>query len=96
MKQLETEYHFTEVDPYFKLPHDKRDHHHDEEGHLHVKNISSWWIPSLSITHEIGGTIYTVTGSYEGDETMLRKLERIAAKKYMEKEVDLNDTEESV
>ena len=100
MKQLEIEYHFTEVDPYFKLPHDKREHCHDvsidEKGHLHVKNISSWWIPSLSITREIGGTIYTVTGTYEGNETMLRKLERIATKKYTEKEADLNDTKESV
>ena len=100
MKQQDTEYHFTELDPYFRLPHDKRTNHHDvnidEEGNLHVKNISSWWIPSLSITREIGGTVYTVTGNYEGDETMLRKLERIAAKKYTEKEADFNDSKESV
>ena len=100
MKQQETEYHFTEADPYFNLPHDKRKRHRDvridEAGNLHVKNISSWWIPNLSITREIGGTVYTVSGSYEGNETMLRKLERIATKKYTEKEADLNDTKESV
>ena len=72
------EYLGTSPDPYFKLPgkhkDTKRDIRFDEEGSLHVKNNSAWWIPHLSITREIGGTIYSVTGSYEGEEDFLRKL----------------------
>ena len=56
-----------------------------EDGHIHVKNISAYWIPELTLTEEIDGTIYTVTGSYEGEESFLRKLERITAKKFTEK-----------
>lgn len=50
-----------------------------------MKNISAYWIPELTLTEEIDGTIYTVTGSYEGEESFLRKLERITAKKFTEK-----------
>lgn len=52
----------------------------DEHGHIHVKNLSAYWIPELTVREKIGGTLYTVTGSYEGTESFLRKLERIAAK----------------
>ena len=83
-----------DADPYFKheplspnrVP---REIHFDDNGNLHTKNISAYWIPELTITEEIGGTIYTVTGSYEGTESFLRKLERISAKKFTKKmEVD--------
>ena len=50
-----------------------------------MKNISAYWIPELTLTEEIGGTVYTVTGSYEGEESFVRKLERITAKKFAEK-----------
>lgn len=56
----------------------------DERGQLHVKNLSAYWIPELTVREKIGGTLYTVTGSYEGTESFVRKLERIAAKKAAE------------
>ena len=79
-----------DADPYFKheplspnrVP---REIHFDDNGNLHTKNISAYWIPELTITEEIGGTIYTVIGSYEGTESFLRKLERISAKKFTKK-----------
>lgn len=87
-------------DPYFKLPRNHKDNKRDirfneDDGRLHVKNFSAWWIPHLSITREIGGTVYSVTGSYDGEEDFLRKLERISFKKHMETEVNLNDTDDS-
>ena len=60
----------------------------DEDGRIHVKNLSAYWIPQLTITEEISGTLYTVTGSFEGTGSMLRKLERITAKKFTEKVED--------
>ena len=56
----------------------------DEDGHIRVKNISAYWIPELTVSEEIGGTIYTVTGSYEGETSFIRKLERIMARKFAE------------
>ena len=53
-----------------------------------MKNLSAYWIPQLTITEEISGTVYTVTGSFEGTENLLRKLERITAKKFREKAED--------
>ena len=60
----------------------------DEDGRIHVKNLSAHWIPQLTITEEISGTHYTVTGSFEGTESLIRKLERITAKKFTEKVED--------
>ena len=59
-----------------------------EDGHIHVKNLSAFWIPQLTITEEISGTVYTITGSFEGTDNLLRKLERITAKKFTEKVED--------
>lgn len=56
----------------------------DESGQIHVKNLSAYWIPELTVTEVIHGTLYTVTGSYEGTGSFLRKLERIAAKNILE------------
>ena len=53
-----------------------------------MKNLSAYWIPQLTITEEISGTVYTVTGSFEGTGNLLRKLERITAKKFTEKVED--------
>ena len=83
------EYYFSNPDPYFKItpttePKNKN-FWFGEDGHIHVKNISAYWIPELTFTEEIGGTIYTVTGSYEGEESFVRKLERITDKKFTEK-----------
>ena len=65
--------------------HFSREHQYDESGNLIVKNISAYWIPDLTIRRKIGGTVYTVTGSYEGNENFIRKLERITAKNFAEK-----------
>ncbi len=55
----------------------------DKAGRIHVRNLSAYWIPELTVTKEIGGTVYTVTGSYEGTESFVRRLERIAAKNFV-------------
>ncbi len=60
----------------------------NENGQIRVKNLSAFWIPELTATREIAGTVYTVTGSYEGTESFLHKLERIAAKNFVEKQED--------
>lgn len=56
----------------------------DEAGRIHVQNLSAYWVPELTVKEEIGGTVYTVTGSYEGMENFVRRLERIAAKNFVE------------
>ena len=75
-------YHFTNPDPYAKcapLPEDHPRHRirFDEEGNIIVKNPSACWFPDLAIQREIDGTIYSVTGSYDGSETLDEKLTRI-------------------
>ena len=57
----------------------------DVDGHLCVKNLSAYWIPELTITGVIGGTVYTVDGTYEGTETFVRNLERITGRMSAEK-----------
>ena len=80
-------YYFSASDPYLKhepIPenHPCRNIRFDENGNIVVKNISAYWIPELTVTEEISGTIYTVTGSYEGEDSFIRKLERIASRKF--------------
>ncbi len=62
-----------------------REYRFDENGNLTVKNLSAYWIPELTIREEIAGTVYSVTGSYEGTASFVRKLERITARKFTEK-----------
>ena len=57
----------------------------EQNGNLHVKNLSAFWIPELTTTEKVGHTTYTVTGSYEGKESFLKKLERIVAKNAQQK-----------
>ncbi len=88
-----TEYYFSCSDPYLKprpLTQDRVRHnsYFNEDGHLCVKNLSAFWIPELTVTEVIHGTTYTVTGSYEGEVSFLKKLERITAKKFAEKMED--------
>ncbi len=52
----------------------------DESGHIVVKNFSAWWIPEIKVEREIHGTVYTVTGSFEGNEFLEKKLTRILLK----------------
>ena len=80
-------YYFSASDPYLKhepIPanHPHRNIRFDENGNIVVKNISAYWIPELTVTEEISGTIYSVTGSYEGEDSFIRKLERIASRKF--------------
>ena len=75
-------YYFSNPDPYFErepLPPDHDDHEkrRDESGTLHVQNLSANELPEITLTKEIGGTVYTVTGSYDGIELLDKKLERI-------------------
>ncbi len=73
---------FSNPDPYAKVeprPDDapKRNFSFDEKGNIVVKNPSAFWLPKVEIVNEIGGTEYTVTGSYDGEETLDKKLKRI-------------------
>ena len=75
------------IDPYLKhepLSPDRviRNISFDDDGNIHIKNASAYWIPELTVTEEISGTIYTVTGSYEGEDSFIRKLERITSRKF--------------
>ena len=75
------------IDPYLKhepLSPNRvvRDISFDDDGNIRVKNTSAYWIPELTITEEISGTIYSVTGSYEGEDIFIRKLERITSRKF--------------
>jgi hypothetical protein len=46
-------------------------YHIDECGQIRAKNLSAYWIPELTVQEKIGGTIYTVSGSYEGGRKVL-------------------------
>ena len=81
-EDLIPELYFSRPDPYAKrnpLPDGKhcRNYRVDADGHIVVNNPSAWWIPEMKIMEEIDGTIYTVTGSYDGTEALDRKLARI-------------------
>lgn len=89
------EYYFSNPDPYLKptpMPTDHPRHNFwfDEDGHIRVKNPSAFWLPEFTLQKEIGGAIYSVTGTYDGTETLDKKMERIMAEKFTEK---LEDTE---
>ena len=78
---------FSASDPYLKHEpmqenRPRRNIRFDENGNIVVKNISANWILELAVTEEVSGTIYTVTGSYEGEDSFIRKLERIADEKH--------------
>lgn len=82
------EYYFSDPGPYARpqpVSEGQRRHifQFDEAGHIHVKNLSAWWMPELTITEEISGTVYTITGSYEGTQSFLRNLERITAQNFV-------------
>jgi hypothetical protein len=52
----------------------------NESGHITVRNLSAYWIPEIKVEREIHGTVYTVTGSFEGNEFLEKKLTRILLK----------------
>ncbi|MBP3208437.1 MAG: hypothetical protein J6M64_00820 [Oscillospiraceae bacterium] len=76
------ELYFSRPDPYAEhamRQDDQRSRNYrvDEQGRIVVRNLSAWWIPEMKILEEIDGTLYTVTGSYEGTELLDQKLTRI-------------------
>ena len=90
------EYYFSNPDPYAKVeprPDDapKRNFSFDENGNIVVKNPSAFCLPEVKIVDEIGGTEYTVTGSYEGTETLDKKLKRIMEQNAADDESDITE-----
>ena len=79
------EYHFSNPNP---TDPPKRNFWIDEGRHIRVKNLSAFWLPEFTLQKEIGGTVYTVTGSYDGTEPLNRKVERIMVEKFTEKMED--------
>jgi len=75
-------YHFSSPEPYARcesladenLRHKTR---FDEDGGIYVKNPSARWLPTLMVQRQIGGTVYSVTGSFDGTETLDKKLIRV-------------------
>lgn len=82
-------YYFSNPDPYAECKPSHRELPEecffDEKGNIHVKNISAYWIPEFTMTQEISGTVYKVSGSYEGTEFFTKKIERMLAEKLNEK-----------
>ena len=69
----------------------KRNFSFDENGNIIVKNLSAFWLPDVKIVENIGGTEYTVTGSYEGTETLDKKLKRIMEQNAADDESDITE-----
>ena len=93
------EYYFSNPDPYAKgepRPDDapKREITFDEKGNIVVKNLSAFWLPDVKIVENIGGTEYTVTGSYEGTETLDKKLKRIMEQNVADVELGITEDDE--
>ena len=87
---------FSNPDPYAKVtPRSedapKRDFSFDENGNIVVKNPSAFWLPDVKIVEVIGGTEYTVTGSYDGEERLNRKLKRIMEQNAADDENDITE-----
>ena len=90
---------FANADPYAKMeprPEDapKRDVSFDENGNIVVKNPSAFWLPEIKIVDVVGGTEYTVTGSYEGTETLDKKLKRILEHNAANEDPDITEDSE--
>ena len=73
---------FLNSDPYYRAErtlngHARHNIRFDEEGHIIVRNPSAYWLPEIKIEEEIDGTVYSVTGSYEGSASLDKKLARI-------------------
>ena len=48
-----------------------------ETGTISVSNPSAWFIPEFTLSRKIGGTVYRVSGTYEGTELLSGKMKRI-------------------
>ena len=75
-------YRFSNPDPYAErdpLPPDHEDHdtRMGDDGDIRVQNVSAYFLPEIKLSKEIGGTVYSISGSYDGIAPLDRKLERI-------------------
>ena len=82
-------YHFSNPDPYAErdpLPPDHEDHNTSvgEDGDIRVQNVSAYFLPEIKLSKEIGGTVYSIYGSYDGMAPLDRKLERIMEQRMTE------------
>ena len=87
---------FSNPDPYAKVEPraddaPKREFTFDEKGNIVVKTPSAFWLPDVKIVEQIGGTEYTITGSYEGTETLDRKLKRIMEQNAADDKSDITE-----
>lgn len=91
---------FSNPDPYAKVEPraddaPKREFSFDKKGNIVVKNPSAFWLPDVKIVEQVGGTEYTITGSYEGTETLDKKLKRIMEQNAANDEADtMEDADE--
>ena len=86
-------YHFSNPDPYAErdpLPPDHEDHNTrvGEDGDIRVQNVSAYFLPEIKLLKEISGTVYSVTGGYDGMAPLDRKLERIMEQNMTEAEAE--------
>ena len=51
----------------------------NSNGRISAPNLSAYWIPELTITEVIKGSVYTISGEYVGTECIVPKLKRIMA-----------------
>ncbi|MGN0547866.1 MAG: hypothetical protein ACI4I3_11090 [Acutalibacteraceae bacterium] len=80
------EYYFKNPDE-SKLPSPPHKSHYssfDENGQMIVENISAFWLPEFEITEQIKSVTYIVDGTYDGDEPIHKKFERILAHDFNE------------
>ena len=92
-------FYFANSDPYAKVeprPDDapKREFTFDEKDSIVVKNPSAFWLPKVEIVDEIGGTEYTVIGSYDGTESLDKKLKRIMEQNAADNETGITEDNE--
>lgn len=73
-------YHFADPAPYYEgepAAPGKREIKFDSMGRICVRNTSACWLPELTLQREIGGAVYSVSGSYVGAGALDEKILRI-------------------
>ena len=66
----------------------RKDTERTGDGRVCVKNPSAFWLPEFTLQKETGGTAYSVTGAYDGMETLDKKMKRIMAERFTDKTED--------
>ena len=62
-----------------------------DTGSISVINPSAWFIPEFTLSRKIGNSLYTITGSYDGTETLNKKLTRIMENKMEQDQVQMEE-----